>query len=161
MYTHPTSPANGLAAWSPIWLNPNCYAPSNTRLNTRHNSDHASQMDMLKTELEFSLSTYLHPPRAQTLPSGLKIFTTRDTDPSSNTHTFSLSRKLLQQRAKPDIRRSERSRSWSRSPCYQATESLHLLLFYSHHLNIVYSLRRQLLLLTKKRLNFPAHLLLS
>jgi hypothetical protein len=67
-----------------------------------------------------------------------------------STHSLSLSRKLLQQRAKPNIRRSERSRSWSRSPCYQATESLHLLLFYSYHLNIVYFLRSQLLLLIKR-----------
>jgi hypothetical protein len=152
MCTHPTSPANGLAARLPIRLNPNCYALGNTRLNTRHDSDHASQMKMLKTKLGFSLSSYLHLPRAQALPSGLEILTTRKTDHSSkaHTHSLSLSRQLLQQRAKPNIRHSGRSRSWSRSPCYQATESLHLLLFYSHHLNIVYFLHRQLLLLTKR-----------
>jgi hypothetical protein len=60
------------------------------RLNTRHDLDHASQMNMLKTELGFSLSIYLHPPKAQTLPSGLKIFTTRETDPSSKALSLSL-----------------------------------------------------------------------
>ncbi len=90
MCTHTTSPANSLAAWSPIRFNLNCYAPSNMRLNTRHDLDHASQMNMLKTELGFSLSIYLHPPKAQTLPSGLKIFTTRETDPSSKALSLSL-----------------------------------------------------------------------
>jgi hypothetical protein len=118
MYTHPSSPANILATWSPIQLNPNCYAPNNTRLNTRHDSDHASQMKMLKTELGFSLSSYLHLLRTQALPSELKFLTTRGTNHSSKTHT--LSRKLLQQRAKPNIRRSRRSRSWLPTQRYRA-----------------------------------------
>jgi hypothetical protein len=48
-------------------------------------------MIMLKTELGFSLSSYLHLSRVQALPSGLKILTTRGIDHSSKTHTHTLS----------------------------------------------------------------------
>jgi hypothetical protein len=47
-------------------------------------------MKMLKTELGFSLSSYLHLPRAQALPSGLEILTTRGTDHSSKALSLSL-----------------------------------------------------------------------
>jgi hypothetical protein len=43
-------------------------------------------------------------------------------------NSLSLSWELLQQRAKPHIRRSGRSRSWLLTLCYRAAESLHFLL---------------------------------
>jgi hypothetical protein len=68
MYSYPILSANDLPARSPIQLNSNCNRLSNTRLDTRCDSDHASQMNVLKKIPEFSLSDYVHSPRAQALP---------------------------------------------------------------------------------------------
>jgi hypothetical protein len=69
MYTYPILSANGLPARSPIQLDPSCNRLSNTRLDTRCDSDHASHMNVLKKIPGFSLSDYVHSPRAQALPS--------------------------------------------------------------------------------------------
>jgi hypothetical protein len=68
MYTYPIRSANGLPARSLIQLDPSCNRLSNTRLDTRCDSNHASQMNVLKKIPGFSLSDYVHSPRAQALP---------------------------------------------------------------------------------------------
>ncbi len=69
MYTYPTLSMNGLPAWSPIQLDPSCDRLSNTRLDTKRGSNHALHTNVLKKMLGFSLSDYVHSPKAQALPS--------------------------------------------------------------------------------------------
>ncbi len=130
MYTYPILSANGLPARSSIQLdpscNPSCNRLNNTRLDTRCDSDHASQMNVLKKIPGFSLSDYVHSPRAQALPSNFNSSQPEGLIIRQNTH--SLSQELLQQRVEPYIRRSGRSRSWLPTPCYRAIESSPFLL---------------------------------
>ncbi len=69
MYTYPTPSVNGLPARSLIQLDPSYDRLSNTRLDTRRDSDHALQMNVPKKILGLSLSDYVHSPKAQALPS--------------------------------------------------------------------------------------------
>jgi hypothetical protein len=70
IHIHLSSPtANCLPAWSPIRLDPSFDRLSNTRLDTTHSPDHALHTNASEKMLRFSLSDYVHSPRAQALPS--------------------------------------------------------------------------------------------
>jgi hypothetical protein len=89
MYTCPILSANNLPARSPIQLDPSCNRLSNTRLDTRCDYDHASQMNVLKKIPGFSLSDYVHSPRAQVLPSNFNSSQPEGLIILQNTHTLS------------------------------------------------------------------------
>jgi len=89
MYTYPILSVNGLLARSPIQLDPSCNRLSNTRLDTRCDSNHASQMNVLKKIPGFSLSDYVHSPRAQALPSNCNSSQPEGLIIPQNTHTLS------------------------------------------------------------------------